>query len=198
MTTASPTLTPTDLIAVSSRVLEVGGYQSIRDGYADWNTTSTRLFEDAYNVVGIAVFTTCAELLRSWPDLQGSLVELISRHVGKTESKAWDGYLVLLTPGMAPSESSEIEDIKYDTTRLRKLVATGDDLVTAGDVERLLRTLLPLRTESGSIGQETTLDLLPELLMEQGVPQVTTRALVKSFVEQQPLMDTLRHIREMP
>jgi hypothetical protein len=194
MTTAPAVLTPTDLIAVSSRVLEAGGYQTIFQGYAEWNTTSTRLFEDEYNVVGLAVFSTCSELLRSWADLQGSLVEVISQRVGKTESKAWDGYLVLLTPGMAPSEASEIEDIRYDTTRLRKLVATGDDLSVASDVERLLRTLLPLRTQAASIGRRTTLDLLPELLLEQGIQAETTRALVKSFSEQEPLMEALRHV----
>ena len=85
-------MTPTDLIAASSSVLEAGGYQPIRKGFPEWNTTSTRLFEDKYNVVGIAVFTTTAELLSSWADLQGALVDVISRHVGQTENKAWDGY----------------------------------------------------------------------------------------------------------
>jgi hypothetical protein len=138
MTISSMAMTPTDLIAACSSVLETGGYQPIREGFPEWNTTSTRLFEDMYNVVGIAVFTTSAELLISWADLQGSLVDVISRHVGKTESKAWDGYLVLITTGIAPSSDAAIEELRYDTTRLRKLVATGEDLRTAGDVERLL------------------------------------------------------------
>src|ERR1043166_8123333 len=145
VTTAQIPLTPTDLIAASSRVLETGGYKSIRQDYPDWDTTSARLFEDEYNVVGIAVFTTCAELLRSWADLQGSLVDVISRRVGRTESKAWDGYLVLLTPGIAPSGDPDVEEIRRDPTGLRKLVATGDDLTSASDVERLLLLLLPLR-----------------------------------------------------
>jgi hypothetical protein len=185
------TMTPTNLIAACSSVLEAGGYQAIRKGFAEWNTTSTRLFEDKYNVVGIAVFTSSAELLSSWADLQGSLVDVILRHVGQTESKAWDGYLVLLTTGIAPSSDAEIEELRYDTTRLRKLVATGEDLATAGDVERLLRSLLPLRTPQGTIGQGTALDLLPEILAEQGINAQTTLALVKSFVEQESLMEAL-------
>ena len=36
---------------------------------------------------------------------------------------------VLLTPGLAPSES-EASSGRYDTTRLRKLVATGDGLTS--------------------------------------------------------------------
>jgi hypothetical protein len=184
-------MTPTNLIVASSSVLEAGGYQPIRNGFPEWNTTTTRLFEDKYNVVGIAVFTSSAELLRSWADLQASLVDVISRNVGQTESKAWDGYLVLLTTGIAPSSDAEIEELRYDTTRLRKLVATGEDLTTAGDVERLLRSLLPLQTVHGMIEQSTALDLLPEILAEQGINAQTTVALVKSFVEQESLMDAL-------
>src|SRR5664280_1289525 len=97
MTIPSTPLTSTELIAASASILETGGYQTIREGFPQWSTTSARLFEDAYNVVGVAVFTTCAELLQSWPDLQGSLVDLMSERVGTAESKAWDGYLVLLT-----------------------------------------------------------------------------------------------------
>lgn len=189
-------MTPTDLIAASTSVLEAGGYQPIREGFAEWNTTSTRLFEDQYSVVGIAVFRTTAELLQSWADLQGALVDLISRHVGQTENKAWDGYLVLLTTAIAPASDANIDDIRSDTTRLRKLVATGEDLRTPGDVERLLRSLLPLRDPQGSIGQGTALDLLPVLLEEQGINEATTKALVESFIEQEPLMEALHRTRE--
>jgi hypothetical protein len=146
-------------------------------------------------VVGIAVFTTSTELLSSWADLQGALVDVISRHVGQAESKAWDGYLVLLTTGIAPSGDAEIERLRYDTTRLRKLVATGEDLSTARDVERLLRPLLPLRVAQGSIRQGTALDLLPGLLAEQGINEKATELLVKSFTEQEPLMDALHRTR---
>jgi hypothetical protein len=195
MTESLPPLTPTDLIAASSNVLETGGYQPIRRGFPEWSTTTTRLFEDKYNVVGVAVFMTCAELLRSWADLQGSLVDVISQQVGHAENKAWDGYLVLLTAGMAPSGDSDIDDIRHDTTRLRKLVATGEDLGGAGDVARLLRPLLPLRTERDSISQLSALDLLPDLLEESGVARETTTVLVKSFIDQKPLMEALHRNR---
>jgi hypothetical protein len=183
-------MTSTDLIAVSSSVLEGGGYQRI-EAFQGWNTTSTRLFEDKYNVVGIAVFTNSAELLGSWADLQGSLVDVISSHVGQTESKSWDGYLVLLTAGSASSGDAEIEQLRHDTTRLRKLVATGGDLSNAGDVERILRSLLPLRTAPVLMGRDTALDMLGEILAEQGVEKETTAALVKSFIQQEPLMEAL-------
>lgn len=189
-------MTPTDLIAAATDVLEAGGYHAIREGFPEWNTTSTRLFEDKYNVVGFAVFTTIAELVRSWADLQGGLTDVISRHVGLTENKAWDGYLVLLTTAIAPSTDVGIEDIRADTRRLRKLVATGEDLVAPGDVERLLRSLLPLRDPRVSFGQDAALDLLPGLLAELGINESTTRVLVKSFIEQEPLMDALHRTWE--
>jgi len=188
-------MTTTDLIAASTSVLETGGYQSIREGFPEWNTTSTRLFEDKYNVVGIAVFATTAELLQSWADLQGALVDVISHYVGRSENKAWDGYLVLLTTAIALESDKNIEDVRSDTTRLRKLVATGEDLAAPGDVERLLRPLLPLRDQQGSIGQGTALDLLPRLLKEQGIDESTTKGLVKSFIEQEPLMEALHRTR---
>src|SRR5262245_1533581 len=107
----SLSITPTGLLASASRLLEAGGYQAIRKDFAEWNTSSTRLFEDEYGIVGLAVFATCKDLLSSWPALQGSLVDAISLKLRRVENKAWDGYLVLLTPGLAPSGDSDIEDI---------------------------------------------------------------------------------------
>src|SRR5665213_2789683 len=106
MTAVPVPLTPTDLIALASDVLASGRYRVAREGFPEWNSPSTRLFEDEYNVVGVAAFSTCSDLLHSWADLQGSLVDVISRHVGQTENKAWDGYLILLTAGIAPSEGA--------------------------------------------------------------------------------------------
>lgn len=184
-------MTLTDLLAASSSLLEAGGYKIIRDGFPEWDTASTRLFEDKYNIVGLAVFATTSELLKSWADLQGALVNVISKYVGQGEGKAWDGYLVLLTTGIAPSSDADIEALRYDTSRLRKLVATGEDLSTAGDVERVLRSLLPLQNATGPIGQGTALELLPELLAEQGIDTRIAQALVRSFIQQEPLMEAI-------
>lgn len=196
MSASGAMMTTTDLITACASVLESGGYQPVREGFSDWNTTSTRLFEDEYSVVGIAVFGTSAELIQSWSDLQGALVDVISRYVGRAEKKAWDGYLVLLTAAIAPASDADIEGIRADTTRLRKLVATGEDLRGLSDVRRLLRSLLPLHNPRGSVVQGTALDLLPELLAAQGINKAVTQALVKSFVEQEPLMEALRRARE--
>jgi hypothetical protein len=191
MNDSSLGFTSTDLIAAASQTLTVGGYHQITGRFRDWDTPTSRLFEDEYGVVGVVVFDTCAELLRTWTDLQASLVEVISRHVGKEEAKSWDGYLVLLSPGIAPSESTAIDEVRYNTTRLRKLVATADDLKSPTDVERVLRPLLPLPQERANLGQESALDLLPRLLAEQKISEGVTRVLVDAFREQSPLLERL-------
>ena len=191
MTESSLGFTTTDLIAAASQVLLEGGYRQINGRFPDWGTPTSRLFEDQYSVVGIAVFETCRELLQAWPDVQAVLVDVISRHIGNQESKSWDGYLVLLTPGLAPSESEGIEAVRYNTTRLRKLVATGDDLKLPTDVERALRPLLPLRSERTNLGQESALDLLPRLLANHNISEDVTRVLVDAFQQQSPLVEQL-------
>jgi hypothetical protein len=195
MTDSSFGYTTTDLIAAASQVLLEGGYRQINGQFPEWGTPTSRLFEDEYSVVGIAIFETCKELLQTWPDAQALLVDVISRHVGSQESKSWDGYLVLLTPGLAPSESAALEAVRYDTTRLRKLVATGDDLKLPTDVERVLRPLLPLRPERASLVQQSALDLLPRLLAAQQIPEEVTRVVVDAFRQQSPLLEELHQQR---
>lgn len=60
MSAAGPT--PTELIATASEALIAGGYLQIVGRFAEWDTATSRLFEDAYSVVGVVVFETCGEL----------------------------------------------------------------------------------------------------------------------------------------
>lgn len=195
MSTVPTGFTSTDLIAAASQALTNGGYHLVARRFEAWDTPTSRLFEDEYNVVGVVIFDTCGELLRAWPDLQGSLVDVISSQVGREEGKSWDGYLVLLTPGVAPSEDTAVETLRYNITRLRKLVATGDDLQSPTDVERVLRPLLPLAQERASVSQGSALDLLPKLLADQGIPKETTQLIVDAFRDQSPLLERLHQHR---
>ena len=78
MTGSSSGFTATELIAAASQALADGGHRRIGEKFKDWDTPTSRLFEDEYSVVGIAVFDTCTELLETWPTLQASLVDVIS------------------------------------------------------------------------------------------------------------------------
>jgi hypothetical protein len=115
--------------------------------------------------------------------------------VGLAESKAWDGYLVLMTSAIAPAGKLEIEDVRYDTTRLRKLVVTGEDLTDPSAVDRLLRTLMPLTDQGGTIRQKSALAMLPEVMARHGISRELTESLVKAFQDQRPLMDAIHRSR---
>lgn len=195
MKTSSVPPTSTALLAASSSLLVQSGYRFVGAGFPEWSRPSSRLFEDEYNVVGVSVFTTYAELLHSWADAQGSLVEVVSQRLGRDEMKTWDGYLVLLTAGIAPTADPNIEAIRSDIGFLRKLVATGEELIAASDVERVLRPLLPLPAEQGLASQGSSLDMLPALLTELGVHEASTKLLVRAFIDQEPLMEVLHRDR---
>lgn len=191
MSDSSIGFTTTDLIASASHELLDGGYQQINGRSPEWGTPTSRLFENEYSIVGLVAFETCGDLLKSWPDVQGTLVDVISHYVGGQESKSWDGYLVLLTPGLATSDVDAIEAVRYNTTRLRKLVATGDDLKLSADVRRVLRPLLPLQAERVELGLESVLDLLPQLLAADHIPENVTRLLVDAYKKQEPMLEQL-------
>ena len=191
MSDSSIGFTTTDLIASASHELLDGGYHQINGRFPEWETPTSRLFENEYSIVGLVAYETCGDLLKSWPDVQGTLVDVISHYVGSQESKSWDGYLVLLTPGLATSDVDAIEAVRYNTTRLRKLVATGDDLKLSADVTRVLRPLLPLQSERADLGLESVLDLLPKLLAADHIPENVTRLLVDAYKKQEPMLEQL-------
>jgi hypothetical protein len=185
----------TELIASASQELMGADFEQVKGKSADWETPSTRLFENRDSIVGLAAFETCGELLKTWTDSQGSLVDLISRSVGSQESKSWDGYLVLLTPAPAIGDIDAIDMVRYNTSRLRKLVATGTDLRSPGDVVRVLRPLLPLRSERVGSESESALDLLPQLLAADQIPKGVTQLLVNAYQNQESMLERL-HARQ--
>jgi hypothetical protein len=190
-------LTTTDLLATASEILEAGGYRRIeRPRGAELPTPITRLFEDPYGIVAVVVYDTWRDLSAAWVDAQAALVELISEHVGGMEAKAWEGYLILLTPGVPDADARiEATEIRYDTSRVRKLLATGDEIKGLADVERALLPLLPLGPESQVDEQESVLDMLPALLSRRGIPEDAVRVAIDAFREQQPIVERLHVYR---
>src|SRR4051812_17097065 len=94
-------LTATQLLAAATDLLTVSGYSR-----ADVTTeavvpgAASRIFEDAYGIVAVHVFDTWSHLAEQWNVAQGQLVDVISEHLRRPEPKAWEGYLVLMTPGL--------------------------------------------------------------------------------------------------
>jgi hypothetical protein len=187
------TLTATQLLAAAREVLTGSGYI---EAHLEAGDSGTRVFEDAFGIVAIHVFDTWGQLKDRWHLAQGLLVDLISEHVRRAEAKAWEGYLVLLTPGLLPSaEMSTINDLRGDTNRVRKLVATGEDLATLNDVRSALLPLLPLVIDDPSSTQTSLLELLPELLAENSIPLSVTGVVVDAFTANESILERLHSSR---
>lgn len=193
---SNSTLTTTDLLAAASEILVSSGYRRVAQDFGGdvWGANG-RLFEDPYGIVAVVVYETWSALTGRWLDAQTVLVEVISNNLTRSEPKAWEGYLLLLTPAVLPSDGrADADRIRYDTARARKFLGTGEDLQTLSDVHRVLTPLLPLSDlEVGT--QEATLSMLPEILSAKGVPTRAVDITVKAFLEQQPLLERLHTYR---
>ena len=98
---AQGSLTTTEILAAASKVLQDGGYNRVDESrFPEWTSANARLFEDPYSIVEIIVYNTWSELHSSWTGAQAILVDVMSKHLRSTEPKAWEGYLVLFTPGV--------------------------------------------------------------------------------------------------
>lgn len=181
-----------NLIAAADECLIGHGYARLR--IDEEGPAVGRFYEDPYGIVLISVFETWGELAGRWAECQASLVELISAHMSKSEAKAWDGYLVLLTPSKGPGGREGVEAIRYDTSRVRKVVADGEELQTIGAVEDVLLPLLPLQLSDGLGEAPSVLEILPELLVERGVEPRVATMLVGAFSAGEPLLEALHQL----
>jgi hypothetical protein len=153
-----------------------------------------RLYEDLYAIVCLVVFPTWAELTSNWANIQADFVELLSKYLLRADAKTWDAYLVLLTPAMALEQWHEAEEIRQDTTRIRKLVGTGEDLRSLGDVATLVSSLLPI-SSAGAVTDktQTVWSLVYQSLEKKSVRRETIQSLVKAYEEQRNIMEALRN-----
>lgn len=161
-----------------------------------WRELS-RVFEDYYGIAYVVVYDTWNELHDKWHRAQGELVDLLSRTFLRPEPKSWEGYLVLLTPGRPPtSRRHEVTSLRYNTKRVRKIVATGDELQTLGDVETALLPLIPLTVGRATTSGTSLLERLPELLENEGVSRDVTRVAVQAFLNNDSIVDKLHERRD--
>lgn len=184
-------LTTSSLRAAAKEALLSAGYQQIPnpDG---WGLDHGDVYEDPYSIVGMGVFDTWSALSAGWLDLQVELARLISDNFARAEPKAWEGYLVLLTPSIVPSDAQQdANDIRRDTQHLRKLLGTGDDITAVAQVRRLLFPLLPLEVPAAGAGVGDALTMLPQILGEQDIDPGSVQVAVEAFSSQQPIVERL-------
>lgn len=191
-------LTTASLLAEAGRCLEQGGYRVSRDiGDPGLSGGRSVLAEDAYGVVMVIAYETVSDLLSGWTEAQGAFVELMSHKLTKLDPKIWEGYLVLMTHSTPNRDTRhEVETIRHDTSYIRKLVATGDDIKAIGDVERLLFPLLPLDVHGVGIGPSSLLDSLPVLLSRHGIGKEAANTVVEAFKKKEHLLESLYRSRK--
>ncbi len=176
-------LSGTQLLAAASQVLANSGYAGAPMPSDDSaQAYASRVFEDRYGIVAVCIFDSWGSLVQDWPVAQGHLVGLMSETLRRPEPKAWEGYLVLMTPGLMPvGDRTLINGMRADTNRVRKLVAAGDELGTLEDIRTFLLPLVPLEMNEMLSGQVDLLESLPELLQEQGVMPEVTEIVLEAF-----------------
>src|SRR5579863_7941711 len=119
----------------------------------------------------------------------------MSARLGRPEPKAWEGYLLLFTTAtVPPDERRDVTDLRYNTNRLRKLVATGDELETVADVHTALLPLLPLEVGSPASSGSGLLTRVPELLSAEGVDRRASAAVVDAFMRNESMMEALHRL----
>jgi hypothetical protein len=185
------------LTAATTEILTSNGYQQV-DLPSSWPSES-RLYEDDYGIVALFVYDTWIRLRGEWNVAQGQLVDLISARLNRPDPKSWEGYLLLFTTASVPSDQRrDVTDLRYNTNRLRKLVATADEIDTVEDVHTALLPLLPLDTGSPSSSGSGLLSRLPDLLSAERVSRRVTEAVVDSFLANESMMESLHRLDETP
>ena len=204
----APSLKPSQVIGEARRLLEEGGFTEAdpievvlareRRGAGgegeevpsvEAETLGEILvFEDERSIVGLTLYPSWADLAASWERAQAEMVARISQHVQRADPKSWDGYLVLLTlDTVVPAEA--VAQVRHDTRRLRKLVATGRELTAMSAIEETLLPVLPFRVAHLGAERATLIDRLPEMLEAEGVDSSLAAAALASFRQNRSPME---------
>jgi hypothetical protein len=186
-------LSPTVIVAAAREILANNGFViASQSGLTALEPGRSLLAEDDYSVIALVAYDTWFELQAGWADAQAELVTLLAKRLARSAPKAWDGYLVLFC-GAPTSDSDGVSAIERDTTRVRKIVATGEALRTTGDIARVLDPLLPLARPGTGAEIPDVLATLPELLKTE-VPIAATEAVVNAFRAMEPPLERLHEL----
>jgi hypothetical protein len=186
-------LTSTDLISITTEHLHNSGYEEIeREKFENPPISDSKLFEDKFGVVAVTVFETWQSLKQEWKESQSWLVDILSRYTTRRDNKSWEGYLILMTPSSPPEdEKSIVQNIRYNISRVRKLVATGDELENTEDIQKVLRPLIPISSDVDLAESKSSIELLPEILAKNNIPKNISEELISAYNEQDSLMDCI-------
>jgi hypothetical protein len=188
-------LSPTVIIAAAREILSKNGFRiASESGLTALQPDRSLLAEDNYSVIALVAYDSWSELQAEWADAQAELVALLAKRLARSAPKAWDGYLLLLC-GAPTSDNGGISAIERDTTRVRKIVATGGVLRTTTDISRVLDPFLPLAHPGTWAEIPDVLATLPELLKSE-IPIAATEAVVNAFRTMEPPLERLHRLGE--
>lgn len=188
------TLTARSLLVEAQSVLRDGAYRLSTDlPLASSLGDLYFIGEDPFGVVLVVAYETWSSLSDGWREAQAILVKLLTDKLNRGNPKAWEGYLVLLTPSPSGAERAE-DEIRYDTSRVRKLVGTGESIRFIDDLIDVLMPLLPLRSAEVEVleGSGSVLERLPAMLAARGVARSVADAVVNAFTTDEPLIESIR------
>lgn len=190
---SSSSLTVSSILSEAARVLGQSDYAVVNAVDLEGvEIEEALLAEDEFGIVFVVATETVHDILNRWSDYQAQLVDYLDQKLTKINPKAWDVYMVLLTPSVASHDANApLERIQLDTSEIRKLVVTGDALTTVSDVARALLPVLPLQDMTEKRSDGDLLENLPKILAEHGADSDAVKALVSAFKKQEPLMQAL-------
>jgi hypothetical protein len=193
MVSDSSGLSTTVIIAAAREILANNGFLiSSESGLTALQPGRSFLAEDEYSVIAIVAYDTWPDVQAEWADAQAELVTLLAKRLARSAPKAWDGYLVLFCAAPT-SDKDGVSAIERDTTRVRKIVATGGALRTTADISRVLDPFLPLACPGTGAEIPDVLAMLPELLKTE-VPIAATEAVVNAFRAMEPPLERLHEL----
>lgn len=181
-------------------LMNSGSHLIPRSYYKDW-PTGARAFEDPYTIVGVWTYESFEDLAENWMVAQDSMIQLVSSNVLGTDSKAWDGYLILTTGAPVPAHlAGELHTIRFDTRRLRKLIVTAEDLQSeqadGGVLRSIRRALAPVVDISFRRSDDNAdpLETLPQRLAAESDQLLgDLKATVTAYKLGIPTMEVLSH-----
>jgi hypothetical protein len=189
----SEALTARSLIAEAQAVLRAGEYEISSDMAAARSLGDLCfLGEDAFGVVLVVSYESWSALRDGWTDGQAVLVKILTEKLARGNPKAWEGYLVLLTASQSGDERAE-DEIRYDTSRVRKVVGTGESIRYIDDLTDVLMPLLPLSSAQveGAKDSASVLGRLSGMLVERDIRPAVASAVVRAFKSDEPLMESI-------
>ena len=183
-------LSVSQLMAASAKRLQASNFHFVTDAEDEFGT-SVRVFEGPLSIVGVAVFETWPQLETGWPAAQGRLVEIMSLNLVRAEPKAWEGYLVLLTSDDLLVDQLSLDRIRRDTSRLRKIVATGSDLGSLAAVDEVLLPILPIEFHSIHLETEGIINRLPMLLANHGIDEQLAVEVIEAYADHRSMVEAV-------